>query len=60
MKKIILGFIVVTSIYSCSKNPVTGRRQVFLYPESEMIGMSATAYGDFLNENQAKVLPMTD
>lgn len=45
---------------SCSKNPVTGRRQLLLFPESEMIGMSATAYSDFLGENQGKVLPQTD
>lgn len=60
MKKIIASIIIAASIYACSKNPVTGRRQIFLYPESEMIGMSATAYGDFLTENQANVLPDTD
>lgn len=60
MKKILLGLIVAVSIYGCSKNPVTGRRQIFLFPESEMIGMSATAYGEFLNKNQAKILPLSD
>lgn len=60
MKKVILGIVIAAGIIACSKNPVTGRRQVFLFPESEMIGMSATAYDDFLNENQAKVLPASD
>ncbi len=45
---------------SCTKNPITDRRQVQFFPESQMIGMSATAYGDFLTENKSKILPLTD
>lgn len=61
MKKLIFSILIgALLIYGCSKNPVTGRKQVLLFPESEMIGMSATAYTSFLNENQGKVLPQTD
>lgn len=61
MKRIFFGGIALTIVLAaCSKNPVTGRKQVLLFPESEMIGMSATAYTSFLTENKAKVLPQTD
>ena len=36
---------------SCSKVPITGRKQLNLLPESQMMEMSATAYGEFLSEN---------
>src|SRR5690554_630348 len=38
---------------ACSKVPITGRKQLNLLPESQMIAMSATAYDDFLSENPA-------
>ncbi len=61
MKKIILvALIATTGFIACKKNPITGRRQVQFFPESQMIGMSATAYTGFLTENQANVLPQTD
>ena len=61
MKKVIYQLAIAGFLVSgCSKNPITGRKQVLLFPESEMIGMSATAYDQFLNENQANVLPQTD
>ena len=49
-----LSLIVV----ACSKVPISGRRQVHLLPESQMIGMSVTAYDDFLS--QAQVVPDSD
>ncbi|MEN8927387.1 MAG: M48 family metallopeptidase [Flavobacteriales bacterium] len=61
MKKILItALIIATTLVSCQKNPITGRRQIRFFPESQMIGMSATAYGDFMTENQGKVLPQTD
>lgn len=36
---------------ACSKVPVTGRRQVNLLPESQLMGMSLTQYDQFLKEN---------
>lgn len=35
----------------CATVPISGRRQVNLYPESEMIAMSLTAYDEFLAES---------
>ena len=61
MKKIIIvALIATTGIVACKKNPITGRRQVRFFPESQMIGMSATAYTSFLTENQQNVLPQSD
>lgn len=61
MKKLlIIAFAATLFALSCKKNPITHRRQVQFFPESQMIGMSATAYGDFLTENQSNVLPQTD
>jgi len=37
---------------SCSKVPITGRRQVNLLPESILTEMSFTNYSQFLNENK--------
>jgi predicted Zn-dependent protease len=56
MKKVILSFslLVIFSILvsSCSKVPVTGRRQLGLLPESEMMSMSLTSYNQFLSQNK--------
>lgn len=54
---LLIGAVVLAS---CSKNPITGRKQLLIFPESQMIGMSATAYTTFLSENKGKVLPQTD
>jgi predicted Zn-dependent protease len=56
-------FLVYTAIFtfilfSCQKNAITGRRSLDLIPESEMITMSLTEYGQFLSEH--KPLPTTD
>jgi predicted Zn-dependent protease len=56
MKKIIkplFPVIILTIIMiACSVVPLTGRKQLSLVPESEMISMSLTNYGDFLKENK--------
>ncbi|MFI5206176.1 MAG: M48 family metallopeptidase [Candidatus Paceibacterales bacterium] len=53
MKKriMIVAALVTTILISCSRVPITGRRQVSLIPESDMIGMSLTNYKDFLTQN---------
>lgn len=50
MKRIffLLGLFVLEA---CSKVPITGRRQLNLLPESDLMAMSLQAYGEFLNEN---------
>ncbi len=67
MKKYILAFVIVVSgmfsaqfITSCSTVPLTGRKQLNLLPESQMLSMAMTNYNQFLNEhelsdNQAEV-----
>jgi predicted Zn-dependent protease len=58
MKKISLS-LVVFLVFSCvQKVPITGRRQVSLVPESEMMSMSFTEYDKFLKAH--KVLPASD
>ena len=53
MKKILLFISIAFVFQSCFKEPITGRRQVNLLPESTMIGMSVTSYRDFLTKNPA-------
>lgn len=61
MRKLGISLLVGTALLmGCSKNPITGRKQFLLFPESQMIGMSATAYTDFLTTNKGKVLPQSD
>lgn len=55
MKKLLTPFVLLTLVglmQSCSKVPLTGRRQVKLLPETELVQMSLAAYNDFLQENQ--------
>jgi predicted Zn-dependent protease len=61
MKKttLVLGVILaIAYAVSCTRVPITNRKQMNLIAESEMIGMSLTAYKDFLDSS--KVLPSTD
>lgn len=52
MKKIVLlPFLLLTILMACEKVPITGRKQVNLVAESEMIGMSLTSYKEFLTKN---------
>jgi predicted Zn-dependent protease len=45
-------------VNSCSKVPVTNRKQMNLIPESELVAMSLTSYQDFLKDNPP--LPVSD
>lgn len=56
-KKLIFAASILL-LFSCTKVPITGRRQMNLLPESEMMSMSLTSYRDFLNKN--KKLPDSD
>jgi predicted Zn-dependent protease len=55
MKKIINSLFSLAAlsilIQACTVVPLTGRKQLNLVPESEMIAMSLTSYTDFLKEN---------
>lgn len=56
MKRIVFQITVVLAlvllINSCTTVPITGRRQLNIYPESDMISMSLTEYDSFLKENK--------
>lgn len=49
---------VIIALVSCTRVPITGRRQMNLLPESEMMSMSLTSYRDFLSKN--KTVPDAD
>ncbi len=52
MKKIIISLLFTAILVGCSRVPITGRKQIHLLPESQMISMSLTAYHDFLDQNE--------
>ncbi len=43
--------LLLATIIACSKVPITGRKQVNLIPETELISMSLTEYASFLKTN---------
>lgn len=45
-------FSMLIYLTGCSTVPITGRKQVNLIPESEMLGMSFSSYDQFLSENK--------
>lgn len=51
MKKTIVLLALAAFAYGCTKVPITGRRQLNLMPESDMMAMSLTAYKEFLDES---------
>jgi predicted Zn-dependent protease len=53
MKKVIFLIAVIAALIvaACSVVPLTGRKQLSLIPESEMISMSFTSYTDFIKVN---------
>jgi len=53
--KIFLLFLILTLPFACSENPVTGRRQFSLLPESQLQQLSRQQYSQFLSSN--RVLP---
>ncbi|MFM9986653.1 MAG: M48 family metallopeptidase [Flavobacteriales bacterium] len=61
MKKrhvVLLAISFVIIAFACARVPISNRRQVNLINETEMIGMSMTAYQEFLDTN--KVLGAKD
>lgn len=52
MMRVFIAFLLVVSIsVGCHKVPITGRRQVKMLPESQLIGMSKTEYASFLSSS---------
>jgi predicted Zn-dependent protease len=59
IKQIIIGLVLVTTFSACTKKvPITGRKQVSLVEESELVSMSLTEYKKFLSQHPP--LPETD
>jgi len=46
--RIVAAFAIAVMLWSCSKVPITNRRQFHLLPESELITMANTEYNKFL------------
>jgi predicted Zn-dependent protease len=44
--------LAVVLIVACSKVPITGRKQLKLLPESQMMSMSLTSYNDVLSKSK--------
>lgn len=53
MKKTTALLAITALVIGCTKVPITGRRQLNLLPESQMMAMSLGAYQDFLKETPA-------
>lgn len=51
MKTKFATWLTLVLLIGCTTVPISGRRQVNLYPESTMIEMSLTAYDEFLSES---------
>jgi predicted Zn-dependent protease len=51
-QKLLVSFLLVWTVISCQKVPVTGRRQLSLIPESQMNAMALQAYSQFLTQNR--------
>ncbi|MBK7885585.1 MAG: M48 family metallopeptidase [Chitinophagaceae bacterium] len=52
MKKIIIAAIVMSSIVACTRNAVTGRKQLALFPEQTLQQEALSQYKSFLSQNQ--------
>jgi predicted Zn-dependent protease len=48
---LIISILLVLFVFACVKVPMTGRRQMNLLPESDLMAMSLTAYNEFLTAN---------
>jgi predicted Zn-dependent protease len=52
IKTLFFTFCVSLLMQGCSTVPLTGRKQLNLVPESEMMSMSFSSYSDFLKSNK--------
>lgn len=57
-KHFFFGALVVLFVFSCTKVPITGRRQMKLLPETKLITLATQEYNKFLVANPA--MPATD
>jgi predicted Zn-dependent protease len=52
MRRIFSVFVLALFAVSCTKNPITGRSQASLVPETEINSMAETQYRQFLSTNK--------
>jgi predicted Zn-dependent protease len=52
MRRIASLFVLVSFMVACTKNPITGRNQAKIVPESELNAMAETQYRQFLSSNK--------
>jgi predicted Zn-dependent protease len=52
MKRILMAAVMVASLAGCSKNAITGRKQLQLYNEADIQSMAAQEYRQFLTQNR--------
>ncbi len=50
--KTTLCLLIIMIWVACATVPITGRKQINLFPEDQMIAMSLTQYDQFLNQNK--------
>src|SRR5262245_35928578 len=48
----LLALVLGTGLVSCTKAPITGRSQLSLVPDSEILPMADQQYDDFLKQNK--------
>jgi predicted Zn-dependent protease len=58
MKKLIAFSLVLAFVAACTTVPITGRRQMNLLPESQMMGMAVTSFNQFVTTNP--MVPVND
>jgi predicted Zn-dependent protease len=52
MKKLLFISLAAVTLVSCTRNAITGRKQLTLMPESELQQMAVTQYQQFLTQNR--------
>lgn len=58
MKKLLVLSFIVAFTAACTTVPITGRKQMNLLPESQMMSMAVTSYSQFTSANQ--MVPLND
>ena len=48
MKKTVSFFVLIALMYACSSVPITGRQQLSLVSDSEVLSLSLQEYGDYI------------
>lgn len=55
MKKIVTLFATVLLLYGCGSVPLTGRKQMLLVSDSEVLSSSLTQYSEYISRHRYQV-----